>query len=148
MSLAIAFKGPEGIVVAADSRVTLHVQYAGQNIVIPAHYDNATKLLKIAKHDYLGAVTYGAGAIGQAEPRTAHSFLPEFEAELAKSKRFKVKTYAKRLSDFFLKQWQGLMPADYQGPSMVFLVGGYDAGEPYGRIYEVQIPSNPAPVEQ
>jgi hypothetical protein len=30
---------------------------------------------------------------------------------------------------------------------MVFLVGGYDEGAPYGRVFEVFIPSRPAPRE-
>lgn len=48
MSLGIAFKGPEGIVLAADSRVTLMTQLAGQNILLPATYDNATKMLSVS----------------------------------------------------------------------------------------------------
>ena len=45
MSLGIAFRGPEGVVLAADSRVTLYTQIPGQNLSIPSTYDNATKLL-------------------------------------------------------------------------------------------------------
>ena len=30
----------------------------------------------------MGIITYGLGALGQTRPRTAHSFTPEFEAEL------------------------------------------------------------------
>ena len=48
MSLAIVFKGPEGIVLAADSRVTLSTEQTdaqGNKTILPATYDNATKLL-------------------------------------------------------------------------------------------------------
>lgn len=31
---------------------------------------------------------------------------------------------------------------------MVFFVGGYDPGEPYGRIFEIFIPSRPEPTER
>ena len=71
--------GPEGLVLAAESRVTLTAQVTGQT---PLHvnYDNATKLLSFSvPNTHLGAVTYGQGAIGF---RTAASFLPEFEAGL------------------------------------------------------------------
>ena len=34
-----------------------------------------------------------------------------------------------------------------QGQDMIFLVGGYDEGATYGRVFEVFIPSKPAPVE-
>jgi 20S proteasome alpha/beta subunit len=76
MSLGIAFKGPEGIVLAADSRVTLtaEMKHGNEKMTLPSTFDNATKLLKIAEHNYIGVVTYGVGAIGQQEPRTAHSF--------------------------------------------------------------------------
>ena len=57
MSLGIAFKGPEGIILAADSRVTLMAQLAGQNIAIPSTFDNATKLLRVEGQKYVGAVT-------------------------------------------------------------------------------------------
>ena len=84
MSIGIAFKGPEGIVLAADSRVTLTGQRPNSNVLVEAHYDNATKLLKVRGQDFVGAVTYGLGALGDREPRTAHSYLPEFESELEK----------------------------------------------------------------
>jgi hypothetical protein len=53
MSLAIVFKGSEGVVLAADSRVTLTVQSAipgAAPIALHASYDNATKLLKVVGH--------------------------------------------------------------------------------------------------
>ena len=86
MSLGIAIKGPEGIVLAADSRVTLFNQIQppppAPAMLIPASFDNATKLLSVrsGEKSYVAAVTYGAGAIGPPQqPRTAHSFLPELD---------------------------------------------------------------------
>ncbi|HEY3131616.1 MAG TPA: hypothetical protein VGL91_19335 [Acidobacteriota bacterium] len=152
MSLGIVFKGAEGIVLAADSRVTLTGQLAqkgpgGELLVIPASYDNATKLLKVKGQDHVGAVTYGLGAIGQEAPRTAHSFISELEAELKNSKRIKVGEFAKKFGEFFLGKWEELMPNNVAVPDMVFLIGGYDENEPYGRVFEVTIPSNPKPKE-
>ena len=34
-----------------------------------------------------------------------------------------------------------------QGADMVFIVGGYDEGAPYGRVFDIFIPSRPTPVE-
>jgi hypothetical protein len=50
MSLGIAFKGAEGIVIATDSRVTLTglSQIQGQQVAIPYTFDNATKLLRVS----------------------------------------------------------------------------------------------------
>ena len=72
MSLGVAFKGPEGIVLAADSRVTLTAEMERDDgrMMLPSTFDNATKLLQITGQDYVGAITYGLGAIGQQEPRT------------------------------------------------------------------------------
>lgn len=151
MSLGIAFKGPEGIVLAVDSRVTLNAQAQTPQgpVLLPATFDNATKLLKVARQDFVGAITYGAGAIGLVEPRTAHSFIPEFEATLGQTPRLGVEDFAGRLSDFFMERWaQGGMPNPAPpGQDMVFLVGGYDEGAPYGRIFEIFIPSRPRPHE-
>lgn len=159
MSLGIAFKGAEGIVLAADSRVTLMALQQAQlpgatapiQMQIPVTYDSTTKMLRVAGQDFVGAVTYGAGAIGTTSPRTAHSYIPEFEAELAKdgvTDRLPVRGLAARLSAFFMARWKEAgMPTD-DTMDMVFLVGGYDADEAYGRVFEFFIPSRPDPIEQ
>ncbi len=153
MSLGIAFKGPEGIVLAADSRVTLQAQQPGTNVVSPAYYDNATKLLNVRGQDFVGAVTYGVGALGGGpgapQPRTAQSYIPEFEQELAKEGRLSVEEFASKLSDFFLHQWNVTMPPNTPpSETLVFLVGGYDEDAAYGRVFQVAIPTEPAPQEQ
>lgn len=150
MSLGIAFKGPEGIVLAADSRVTLTAQLQQPNqpvTLVPATYDNATKLLRVKGQDYVGAVTYGVGAIGQSEPRTAHSYIPELTQQLQGVGRLSVQDFAGRLSQFFLDKWNAQKMPVNQGLDMVFLVGGYDEGAAYGRVFEVHVPSNTTPVE-
>lgn len=155
MSLGIVFKGPEGIVLAADSRVTLNAPFAppGQPpMLLPASFDNATKLLRVNEQKYVGAVTFGLGAIGQVEPRTAHSFIPEFEAKLAKEKssRLSVEEFAKKMSSFFEERWKehGMPEAkDWKADPMIFFVGGYDEGQPYGRVFQFDIPRNPKPSE-
>src|SRR4051812_4427612 len=129
MSLGVAFKGPEGVVLAADSRVTLTAQLQnGQEIA--SHWDNATKLLGLEGQKYVGIVTYGAGAIGQpgaGGPRTAHSYLPEFEDVLGKKHtgRATVAEIAQDVSDFYAEQWrQGGMPTNDPNVTMVFLIAG------------------------
>jgi len=143
MSLGIVIKGPEGLVLAADSRVTLAARTPQG--VIHVNYDNATKLLSFSEpHNYVGAVTYGQAAIGL---RTANSYLPEFESSLVPS-RLPIAEFAKKLSDFFAEQWAKEMPSDYSGPNMTFVVGGFDEGEPYGRVFLFEIPRHPEPQPQ
>lgn len=154
MSLGIVFKGPEGLVLAADSRVTLTFQLPAQAgapvapiTLVPAFFDNATKLLRCAGQDFVAAVTYGLGALGQTAPRTAHSYLPELEAQLAGGGRLTVEEFARRLGQFFLGQFQASGTQYIPGMDMCFLVGGYSDGEAYGRIYQVMVPSLPDPIE-
>ena len=97
MSLVIAVKGTEGVVLSADSRLTLTTASG-----IPATFDNATKLLTFRDpHNWVGALTYGIATIGG---RTPHSLIPEFEADLG-DQRLTVHEYATRLSGFFQGQW-------------------------------------------
>lgn len=155
MSIGIVFKGAEGIVLAADSRVTLYNQkpsiVPNQNISVPSYYDNGQKLLHCDSQTHIGAVTYGVGALGQRDFRTAHSLMLEFEDYLKSkkiTKRIKCQEYAKYLSDFFSEQWNARMPPpnpNIRIDPMVFLVGGYDEGETYGRIFEFSIPISPLP---
>jgi hypothetical protein len=49
---------------------------------------------------------------------------------------------------FFLPLYQAAHPGAPAGNDMCFLVGGYNEGEAYGRVYEVIIPARPVPVEQ
>ena len=150
MSLGVVIKGPEGIVLAADSRVTLEAQKKGTQLMIPINYDNATKLLSFSerhdsgeRHNFVGCVTYGAAVIGQ---RTAHSFIPEFQQRvLAESEsRLTVEKYATLLSGFFKERWNETVQ-NYSGPDMTFVVGGYDPDAAYGQVFLFSIPSQPEP---
>jgi len=146
MSLGVAIKGPEGIVLATDSRVTLEAQKK-DGPSIPVYFDNVTKLLSFSKpHNYVGCITYGMAVIGQ---RTAHSFVPEFEQQvLSKKERLSVKKYSEELSKFFAARWKETMPKEYKGPDMTFVVGGYDPDLPYGKIFLFNIPSKPDIIQQ
>lgn len=150
MSLGIVVKAPEGLVLAAESRVTLQVGVAGLPGPITNHLDNATKIFDLKGiNDYVGVVTYGMAVIGQ---RPAHSFVPELESELTEKgfskKRRTILEVASAISDFYMNQWKQTMPPQYAGPSMTFLVGGFNEKEPYGRVYLIDIPAKPQPVEQ
>jgi hypothetical protein len=171
MSLAVAFKGPEGIVLAADSRVTMMAQMnvaiplappqgggSAPVQLIPSYFDNAQKLLRIEGQPFIGIVTYGAGAIGAASPRTAHGYMPEFEAHLSgvcdaeQQERLTTLRVAQEVATFFHQQWttEGMPPAPLPPgvQDMVFLVAGFDDGEAYGRVYEVHVPTALVPNEK
>jgi len=143
MSLGVVVKGPEGIVLAADSRVTLDAGGPGMPHPIQVNFDNATKLLNFGpSHKYVGAVTYGQAIIGL---RTAHSFIPEFEIYLGEERR-PIKQFAQELGAFFLERWrEAKMPEAEGTPTMTFIVGGYDENQAYGSVYLVAVPTKPEP---
>jgi hypothetical protein len=144
MSLGIVIKGPEGIVLAAESRVTLtHMKPGGHPLHV--NFDNATKVLAFSDPNvHVGAVTYGMAAIGI---RTVSSFLPEFEAQLPTT-TLPVLEFATQISQFFIAQWAAGMPLNYTGPNITIVVAGFDVGEPYGKVFLIDIPARPTPVEQ
>jgi hypothetical protein len=158
MSLGIVVKGTEGIVLAADSRVTLTavLQTPGApanapQLQLPVNFDNATKLLTFAKpNKWIGAVTYGEAVIGTtaSDLRTAQSYVPEFESGLDKEERLTVVQFSARLSEFFLRQWKDRMPEKHPGPGMTFVVAGFDEDKPYGSVYLFTIPAAAEPVER
>ena len=139
MSLVVAVKGTEGVVLAADSRVTLTSQTGW-----PIPYDNATKLLTLrVPHSWVGALTYGNATIGG---RTPHSLMPEFELTLSID-RLTTLEYANALSAFFLSHWNASGQDPASGMTH-FYVGGYSPQQPHGEIYYFAIPHYPAPVER
>jgi hypothetical protein len=144
MSLGIIIKGPEGLVLAAESRVTLTtVQPNGQQLHV--NFDNASKLLSFSDPNAsIGCVTFGQAAIGI---RNVSSFQPEFEAGLP-PERLKVEQFAQHLSDFFMGQWNTTIAPGYAGPDISFVCGGYNENEVYGRVYTFNVPSSPGLVEQ
>lgn len=150
MSLGIIIKAPEGIVLAAESRVTLTnkvVMPDGSEQFTHVNFDNAKKVLTFSHpYDKIGVVTYGQAAIGF---RTAQTFIPEFETTLIDyGQNLNTLQFAEKLSDFFMAQWLAAMPQDYRGPNMTMHVAGFDDNEPYGRVYTFDIPRNPKPIER
>ena len=154
MSLGMVVKCPEGLVLAAESRITLGAKLKTPQGTqqIPVYFDNATKLLSFSEpNTSVGVVTYGNAVIGQKTPRTAASLLPEFESSLPKKERLPILAFAEKISEFYLKQWQETMPPDDQIaniPNMTFVVAGFNIDKIYGKVYQVDIPRAPKPVER
>lgn len=163
MSLGVVVKGPEGVVLAADSRVTfvarmnasIHAAGAEPTLAaLPVTFDNATRLLTFRPFQgedkaRIAAVTYGAAVIGQTENdlRTAHSLISEFELEKVKAVSYDVREFSQLLSEFFAEKWAARMPTG-SVESMSFLVAGYDRNSPYGAVYLFKVPDSLEPVEQ
>jgi len=152
MSLGLVVKVPEGLVLAAESRVTVTV--ADKETGTPrgqAAYDNTTKLFSFNDpHDSIGVVTYGQAFIGN---RTAYGYFTEFNEQLSEQhpERISVYDFAKELSQFFKAKWDATPPppppAGMIQEPISFLIAGYNENEVNGRKYAVVIPDSPEPVE-
>ncbi|HEV2485738.1 MAG TPA: hypothetical protein VGT08_09420 [Terracidiphilus sp.] len=130
------------------------LQGTPQPTLMPSTFDNASKLLSVKSQKFVGAVTFGAGSIGATAPRTAASFMPEFEEELrdgnnGRETRLSVEQFAGKLGVFFLRQWNqsGMPNPAPPNQQMIFYVAGYDERAPYGRVFQLSIPAAPEPIE-
>ena len=139
MSLVVVVKGAEGIVLAADSRVTLNTQQPGGGL-LNVNFDNATKFLTFShsNHKWVAAVTHGDAVIGS---RTPHSLISELEPRLG-NRRLKVSEYAEEMRKFFYECWLAQYGSGGQASGMWFVVGGYDRNEPYSAVYEFNVPNS------
>ena len=142
MSLGVVVTGAEGVILAADTRMTLSGGHPGQRE--PVYYDNGTKVLTFGdNHGWVGAVAYGQATIGL---RPVHSFMPAFASELG-GKRLSVRDYAQRLSSFLMAQWllQGWPTDDPQVNNISAYVAGYNEGALFGEVYAFDVPRHSAP---
>lgn len=148
MSLGIVIKGPEGLVLAADSRITLETSIR-PNTKAYVFFNNATKLIVFDKpYNNFGAVTYGESVIINTG-RTANSYLPEFGSYIKNKKGLSIEAFAKEFGLFFKKLWDANKGKDTKKhDGMTFNLGGFNNDEHYGRVFQLNIPNKINPIEQ
>jgi len=152
MSLGIVVKGTEGVVLAADSRVSVGARRRlpnGSEQQFNVDFDNTNKLIHFSSdaHQHVGVITYGQALIGQ---RTPFSYKPEIELQLP-DERVSIERYSEILYEFYQEAWenQQMPPSDeWEGPPITFIVSGYDPDSAYGRTYQFSIPGDNPPAEQ
>jgi len=141
MSLAITIKCIDGIVLASDTRLSVEVR--NNNYVFMNHFDSAKKLFSLGGvHNHVGILVYGLVSI---KNRAIHNFIPELTLELGHKRLLTILDYAKRISSFFQNKWEKMMPLDYNGPEVCFVVCGYDPLELYGKIFHFALPFHGQP---
>jgi len=141
MTTVVVVKCPEGLVLAADSRMTVSEKSAGRPIEHPPS-DTLLKILSFKPpHNFVGAASYGVAQINQ---KSAHDYLPEFEHSLDK-KRISVNDFADKLREFFSNKWSESSEPTCSPDSlnsMNFLVAGFDEKDDNGRVFEIKISRN------
>lgn len=150
LTIAISLKVNDGLVLAADSASTILGQDpSGQTQVINV-YNNANKVFNLKKGLSLGAITWGAGAIGTSSISTLMKDLRRRFTDkgsdysddwLIDPNSYTVEDIAKKVRRFMFDEkyvpafrtWEG------QKPFLGFIVAGYSPGEPMAEEYAIHI---------
>jgi Proteasome subunit len=126
----------DGLVLAADSRLTLSVPSTRPGYKIVS--DAASKLFNIGS---IGIATFGeAFLLG----RSINSFVSEYDVTLKDKKPTTVEVVAEQFSAFFGKYYDQHVQSNKSKPSVGFIFAGYDKNS-VGRLMEVNFPGKRKP---
>lgn len=137
MTIAVNIVVPEGIVLATDSRQT----YTNARSDVRVSSDYAQKLFQIGPR--AAAVTYGWAFLLS---RNIHSHINDYKVSLG-DKAATVEELAKGLGLYLTEQYKQHVAKEFDKPvadgnyALALLVGGFDAGDKTGRVFEVYVPS-------
>lgn len=133
MTTVVGFKVPDGIVLGADSAMTV-TRSLGDN-----RYDSYHKLSVVCGLPIATAM-WGRGALGQ---RTVPSMVEEFSVEksMLRATAWSVEDVATELWRFMQAQHDALPPQGGQVP-LHMLVAGYSKGSYHGQMWRFDIPGD------
>lgn len=149
MTIAIAVKVHDGVVLGADSASTLMAQNQDGSTGVLGVYNNANKIVNLQKSLPLGVVTWGAGAIGSASMTT---LFKDFRAILTGDKpepqgrawkidpdQYQVADVADQLKTYILEKY-AVEFADWpEPPYLGMLVAGYSSDGSNAEVFQIDI---------
>lgn len=153
MTIALALKVNDGIILAADSASTLALvdPTTGEGGVANV-YNNANKIANLLKGSPIGMITWGSGSIGIESIATLAKDLrdrfsgkatnyPEWHIDQA---NYTMAGVAERFRAFmFEEKWlpfvKGLPEGAPQTPDLGFLLAGYSASGTSAEMYSLQV---------
>jgi len=151
VTIAIAVKVNDGLVLAADSATTLIDPNTNSVVNV---YNNANKIFNLHKELPIAAITWGSGSIGPASISTLAKDLrrrfageeqtrPDWELN---AHSYTIKEVAERLRSFmFEEQYVPLFAVLPQKPYLGLIVAGYSAGEPLAEAYQITMDDGTCP---
>jgi hypothetical protein len=150
VTIAVALKVNEGVILAADSAATFQTKDASGNPVFTNVYENANKVFNLAKGYPVGAVVWDAGSIGHA---SMESLAKDFRKRLAGDDKeyanwkitrdsYSVLEIAQRFNQFlydehYVPEYQSIQPG--QKPTHGIFVAGYSSNGAHGEGYQILI---------
>lgn len=146
MTIVVAVKVNDGLVLAADSTVTVHGGPVGHPPGVLKTYECGRKLCHIKDYP-IGTLNWGISLLGS---RTIESLISEYEFGLPgvvdeAAREFQVRDIADKLRIFLLNRYEAqygpLTPG--KQPSLGVLVNGYSAGKYFPEQYLFELPTVP-----
>lgn len=148
MTIAVALKVNEGVVLGSDSASSMLVMDASGNPKgLINVYVNANKIFNLRKDLPIGAVTWGAGSIGTASiSLLAKDLRQRFTDDALHAdwhidpSSYKMEDVAARFREFFFSEHYEPANAAAKIPSTLgFLVAGYSTGQSMAEIYLIEM---------
>ncbi len=148
MTIAISIKINDGLVLASDSASTLLGQTPDGQLQAINVYNNAVKVFNLRKGLPIGAITWGAGSIGQSSIATIVKDLRQIFTKGDEKHRWQldpgnytVESTANRLKEFVFDELYTPAFKDSPGqkPSLGFIVAGYSANAPMADEFKIEI---------
>jgi hypothetical protein len=150
MTIALAIKVHDGVVLAADSATTLTSQKSNGAIEITNIYNNANKVFNLHRGLPIGAMTWGLGNIG---PASISSLAKDLRKELQGGRgphlaidtdRYAIPDVAARIHRFLYvdrydRQFDQLPITER--PRLGFLTVGYSSDEDHPRLFSHSVKS-------
>lgn len=130
MTIAIALKINDGIVLATDSASTIVGEEIGNGVRSVDHtYFTADKLFNIKKSSPIGAMTWGSGSINNESIST---LVKDFRKECKNEEYISVKDSADKFKEFLEKKIN-------TDTTLGFLIAGYSKGEGHPEMFLINI---------
>jgi hypothetical protein len=170
MTIAVAVKVHDGVVLAADSAASIMHPQGGPPGLAAWVYNNANKVVRFMRELPVGGVTWGSGSIGPVSISTLARDLTQRFCESSPSGwsvapvNYTMKDVAEKTRRFFFEEKYlaaypvppvpttpptgGAAPALPARPSLGLLIAGFSTGADLAEVYRIEINDGncPAPI--
>lgn len=140
MTICVAVKVAEGLVLAADSATTLEGTIGGQSGVLQT-FEFANKIAHIKDYP-IGVMSWGLGSIGE---RSIQSLIMEWEYNYPDkdfNNEFTVHKVGQSLLTFLKRRYSKAYPGTGDRPGLGLFVGGYSARQFFADEYIYEFPGS------
>lgn len=161
MTIAISLKVDDGVILASDSASSLMVRDPQGKTGVGNIYNTANKVFNLRKGLPIGAITWGAGSIGNASISTLIKDLrkrfsredPAHNDWHIDSDNYTVLEVAEKLKEFIFDELYTPAFASWTDkPALGFMVVGYSANEKLAEEFKIDIANGactgPVPIRQ